>query len=266
MDRFSVMNESTDYRTALKKLTVDRPIAYHRIYGQIAGSTTAGIMLSQLLYWWDKKYEEYVWKTIEEFEQETGLSRWEQATAIKKLVSRGYLRVEVKGLPAKRRFYLNEEAIFAALAGKPQPELKEIPKNEPQRPTGNDTMHRSSITDSVTAITSNGNKKRKQTPNQKEFVRLSTNPDIKEVRQYFLLRTKLPKEDGYNELTVMQHWEKLLIENDNKVSEVKKLIDVLVYPKNFWNGKITNGQKLWAHQTAIIANLRDSSNRVAVMK
>ena len=41
-----------------------KPIAYYPIYREITGSTTAGIMLSQLMYWFSKK--DKIFKTDED--------------------------------------------------------------------------------------------------------------------------------------------------------------------------------------------------------
>lgn len=48
---------------ALLKSLAERPIAYQRIYALIAGSVKAGLLLSQILYWWHTIGEKEFYKT-----------------------------------------------------------------------------------------------------------------------------------------------------------------------------------------------------------
>lgn len=65
----------------------DRPIAYHRIFVSLTGSVTAAVMLSQAVYWQRRAggMGGNFWKTQEDWEDETGLTRSEQETARRKL-------------------------------------------------------------------------------------------------------------------------------------------------------------------------------------
>lgn len=85
-----------------------RPIAYQPGLGQVI-SVNAGVMLSQLLYWYDRgaNRDGWVYKTVSEMNAETGLTRYQQETAIKKCEELGILEVKLKGIPAKRHFKLN---------------------------------------------------------------------------------------------------------------------------------------------------------------
>lgn len=94
---------------------IDRPVAFNREYKTITKSTNAALMLSQLSYWWKRKKGETIYKTISEFEDETGLSREEQDTAIKKLKSLNIITVELKGIPATRHFTINERELLKLL-------------------------------------------------------------------------------------------------------------------------------------------------------
>lgn len=93
----------------------ERVIAYYPQLKKITGSIESALLLQQLLYWWDKKGSETLYKTIDELEQETGLSRWEQATAIKTLKRKGFVSVELKGVPPKRHFVVDVEKIESSL-------------------------------------------------------------------------------------------------------------------------------------------------------
>jgi hypothetical protein len=94
----------------------DKPIAFHPCLAKITGSVKAGLFLSQLLYWWGKRVEDGVWKTVQEFAEETTLTKEEQLGAIKRLKGLGIIRIELKKLPARRYFYVNEEKITELLS------------------------------------------------------------------------------------------------------------------------------------------------------
>lgn len=130
------------YQNLIASVLGDRPVAYNPTLARICGSVTAGILLSQLLYWWDKKgIEETIYKTIEDIEKETALSRDQQDVAIKKLKSLGFLQVELRGVPATRHFKLSTEIIVEKLiefktqfAENPQTRLRKTRKPVTQKP------------------------------------------------------------------------------------------------------------------------------------
>ena len=85
---------------------LDRPIAFHRIFVEWTGSVNAALMLSQLVYWTKrtKDSEGWIYKSAIEWEEETGLSTREQATARKVLRLSGLVEEKLKGLPAILHF------------------------------------------------------------------------------------------------------------------------------------------------------------------
>ncbi len=82
----------------LKQLN-QRPIAYYPIYRQLTGSTTGGILLSQLMYWFSKK--DKIFKTNEEMINETFLTQDELKSAKRKIKNLAFITVSLEGLPAK---------------------------------------------------------------------------------------------------------------------------------------------------------------------
>ena len=96
---------------------LDRPIAYHRCFVTLTGSVTAAVMLSQAFYWSNRTEdpEGWFWKTQEQWTEETGLTRFEQETARKKLRSLGIWEEKREGVPAKLFFRLNIKAISELL-------------------------------------------------------------------------------------------------------------------------------------------------------
>lgn len=86
----------------------------------ITGSVTAALMLSQLVYWTNHKIRAgdanlWVFKTRDDWTEETGLTRREQETARKALQARGLAHEQLKGVPAKLHFKINHEALRKAL-------------------------------------------------------------------------------------------------------------------------------------------------------
>ena len=91
-----------------------RPIAYYPNLKRITGSTTATILLCQLLYWTDKtKDDGWIWKTSDELEEETGLTYNEQRTARKNLVGTDLIEEEYKRLDHFIKFRVNQNVLNA---------------------------------------------------------------------------------------------------------------------------------------------------------
>lgn len=101
---------------------LDLPIAFQRSFVTVTGSVTAALMLSQAVYWQNRSTSEdgWWWKTQEDWEAETGLSRREQETA------RATLRAlrhndaalwheERRGLPAKLYFSVDFDVLVGIL-------------------------------------------------------------------------------------------------------------------------------------------------------
>jgi len=114
-----------------------KPIAYHKAYTQITGKLTAGVMLSQLMYWWSSVNGREFYKTDDELREETGLSKEEIKSAKKTLVSKGFITYKLKGIPAKTHYIINIEKIINELtslwkshqldSGNPTNSVVEIP-------------------------------------------------------------------------------------------------------------------------------------------
>lgn len=107
----------------LLALLADRPIAYHPILARFCGGVAPALFLSQLLYWRDKARdpEGWVYKTMLEWTQETGLTRREQQTARVKLKSLGLLKEERAGMPARLFFQVDEACLCRLLETALQP-------------------------------------------------------------------------------------------------------------------------------------------------
>lgn len=101
----------------LKRGVLDRPIAFHRIFGLIAGGTTEGVFLSQLYYWSQRTTlpDGWFYKTFDEWHEETLMTRREVETARKRLVAMGILQEKKEGLPCKLYYRLCHEKLAEAI-------------------------------------------------------------------------------------------------------------------------------------------------------
>lgn len=111
---------------------LDRPIAFNPAFKKITGSTVAALMLSQAYYWSKRTDNEDGWfyKTVAEWEDETGLTRSEQETARKHL--KGILEVDLRGVPATLYYRIDRQKIKELLgiqfAGTLQTEIAGTPQ------------------------------------------------------------------------------------------------------------------------------------------
>lgn len=105
---------------------LDRPIAYHRVFVTLTGSVKAAILLSQAMYWQKraKRNDGWWYKTAEEWEEETGLSRRELETARRDCEK--YLKTDLRDSPARLYWKVDEEVLSKDLiqfGGKRQTEI-----------------------------------------------------------------------------------------------------------------------------------------------
>ena len=89
------------------RLLNQKPIAFYPIYTKLTGSITAGLLLSQLMYWFSKKDKFY--KTDKEIMKETMLSERELKTAKSKIKQLPFITVTREGVPAKTYYSIDWE-------------------------------------------------------------------------------------------------------------------------------------------------------------
>ncbi|SYF34689.1 Uncharacterised protein [Klebsiella pneumoniae] len=95
---------------------LDRPIAFQRSFIRLDIGVTAALFLSQMTYWTNRSDDDgWVYKTQEEWEEETGLSRYEQEGARKKLRSIGVLLEKRKGVPARLFYKVDNNVLYQML-------------------------------------------------------------------------------------------------------------------------------------------------------
>lgn len=115
--------------SAVKMLLI-RPIAFHPILARLCGSLTAGLMLSQAIYWTDRTSDEDGWfyKTQPEWESEITITRFEQEGARKHLRKFDFWMEKKQGVPALLYYKVDVERLALAIsqfAENQQPSLRE---------------------------------------------------------------------------------------------------------------------------------------------
>lgn len=135
---------------------LDRPIAFQRAFVTLGVGITGALMLSQAIYWSNRTDDQDGWfyKTMEEWEAETGMTRSEQESARKKLVKVGALQEMKKGVPCRLFYRVNIEAIRANLSAEnPQSSLQESCKQGCSKPASKRARKAQAITETTTEIT-----------------------------------------------------------------------------------------------------------------
>ena len=96
----------------------DRVIGFHSVYVDLTGNHTAALMLSQVKYWWMRradKADEWFYKTLAEWYEETRLTRRQLDRATDTLMSLGFIDVKRMGANGMLHFHLHEKALEKAL-------------------------------------------------------------------------------------------------------------------------------------------------------
>lgn len=135
---------------------LDRPIAFQRAFVSLGAGITGALMLSQAIYWSNRTDNAAGWfyKTMEEWEAETGMTRSEQESARKKLVKAGVLEEMKKGVPCRLFYRVNMDAVRAnLLAETPQSSLQESCKQGCRKYASKPAGNLRAITETTTEIT-----------------------------------------------------------------------------------------------------------------
>ncbi len=103
------------------RLLGQRCVAYHPKLVQLTGRVTAGLMLSQSLYWTKQlhlagRLDGWFWKSARQWQEETGLSRREQDTARSTLKALGVWQEKRQGMPARLWYRVDLGALGRLLA------------------------------------------------------------------------------------------------------------------------------------------------------
>jgi hypothetical protein len=124
-------NVNVKLQSTITSLLTDRPVAYHPIIARAVKSVTAGVFLSQFLYWTPRTKDTggWIYKTQADIYEETALTRREQETARRILRERGVLEEKKAGVPCRLYFRVNMGALVKLLGE----EAKEPPSSQDVR-------------------------------------------------------------------------------------------------------------------------------------
>ena len=98
----------------LRKL-LSTPLWYYPEFRQITGSTAAAIILQRLLYLWERKQNDTIYKSVKELQAETGFAKDEQWKAIKELEKLEFIDMEYAGMPPVRHFKISVDKVRKAI-------------------------------------------------------------------------------------------------------------------------------------------------------
>jgi hypothetical protein len=108
-----------DHRQQVKDMLPNRIVGYSPDLARAVGGATTGLFLSQLLFLSDKgaNPEGWVYKSEAEMGKETGLSKREQQTARRKLLSLGVIAIMRGGWKNTYHIKILWEKLYQVIAG-----------------------------------------------------------------------------------------------------------------------------------------------------
>jgi hypothetical protein len=121
-----------DHRQQVKEMLPNRTVGYSPDLARIVGGATIGLFLSQLLFLSDKgaNPEGWVYKSEQEMGKETGLTKREQQTARRKLLSLGVITIMRGGWKNTYHFKVLWEKLYQVIAGIQRPQTVPTEKSE----------------------------------------------------------------------------------------------------------------------------------------
>ena len=138
--------KAQSHRQQVKEMLPNRVVGYSPDLARIVGGATIGLFLSQLLFLSDKgaNPEGWVYKSEQEMGKETGLTKREQQTARRKLLSLGVITIMRGGWKNTYHFKIIWEKLYQVIAGIKRPqnvptEKGERPQNVPTEPEQNES-------------------------------------------------------------------------------------------------------------------------------
>jgi hypothetical protein len=111
-----------NHRQKVKDMLPNRTVGYSPDLARVVGGATIGLFLSQLLFLSDKGHnpEGWVYKSEQEMGRETGLTKREQQTARRKLLSLGVIAIMRGGWKNTYHFKVIWERLYQVITGSQQ--------------------------------------------------------------------------------------------------------------------------------------------------
>ena len=102
----------------MKKLLINlnqRPIAVYPVYIKLTGSVNAGLLLSQIMYWYGAVNGRTFYKSDAEIMEETMLSVNELRHAKARLKQMSFIKITLHGVPAKTHYTIDDKLLFSQI-------------------------------------------------------------------------------------------------------------------------------------------------------
>ena len=156
-----------------------RPIAVYPIYIKITGSVNAGLLLSQLMYWYGAVNGRVFYKNDIEIMEETMLSESELRSAKAKLKTMPFIHIKAKGIPATTHYTIDAQELISEIERYSLVKSTKVKKGKQQNFT---TEFNQTITENTTKNTTE-NTSYILSENSKEFSPIEINGiEIKEKK------------------------------------------------------------------------------------
>ncbi|WEJ90433.1 MAG: replication protein RepO [Klebsiella huaxiensis] len=195
---------------------LDRPIAFQRSFIRLDIGVTAALFLSQMTYWTNRSDDDgWVYKTQEEWEEETGLSRYEQEGARKKLRSIGVLLEKRKGVPARLFYKVDNNVLYQVLvaanksAEKPHTGVRKTSKQVSGKPANFLTENTTENIYTPNPLEGNGFELiLSDAQKALEFYNEQTGTRCRDLKPFVMLLTPTTTREGYtlDELQLVIRW------------------------------------------------------------
>ena len=137
----------------MKKLLINlnlRPIAVYPVYIKLTGSVNAGLLLSQIMYWYSAVNGRTFYKSDAEIMEETMLSVNELRHAKARLKQMSFIKITLHGVPAKTHYTIDDKLLFSEIN---QCSLVESTKLDKSKPRNYNSGINETITENTTENT-----------------------------------------------------------------------------------------------------------------
>jgi hypothetical protein len=133
--------QAQTHRQKVKDMLPNRVVGYSPDLARAVGGATTGLFLSQLLFLSDKGHnpEGWVYKSEAEMGRETSLTKREQQTARRKLLSLGVIAIMRGGWKNTYHFKVIWERLYQVIAGSQRPQTVPTEKSKPIQNVSNQT-------------------------------------------------------------------------------------------------------------------------------
>ena len=119
----------------MKKLLINlnlRPIAVYPVYIKLTGSVNAGLLLSQIMYWYGAVNGRTFYKSDAEIMEETMLSVNELRHAKARLKQMSFIKITLHGVPAKTHYTIDDKLLISEINECSLVESTKLNKSKPR--------------------------------------------------------------------------------------------------------------------------------------